>query len=162
MPTIQKVVASLDPDVPISDVGAFANVIAKTFQTRQIALLLVALFSIFALTLSAVGVYGILARLVSLRIRDIGIRIALGAHLTHIIRLAFWQGSKIVLIGLVLGIVIGLILGQFLTSILYGTSSNDPVTVGLVTLVLGVAAFLACLVPTLRAIRIDPITALRE
>jgi putative ABC transport system permease protein len=162
IPTVQKIVSSVDQDVPFSEPGAFASIIDKTFQTRWLTLLLVTLFSFFALTLSAVGLYGVLARLVSLRIRDIGIRIALGARVVHIIRLVFWHGFRIVLVGLALGIVAGLILGQFLTGILYGTSSSDPVAVGLVALVLAVAAFLACLIPTLRATRIDPIRALRE
>jgi putative ABC transport system permease protein len=162
LPVVQKVVSSIDPDVPLSDLNAFEGVISKTFEIRRLALLLVGLFSFFALTSSAVGVYGVLARLVSLRIRDIGIRIALGARVSDVIGLVFLQGLKIVCVGLVFGIVIALVLGRFLTGFVYGISSSEPATVGLVVLVLSVAALLACLLPALRATRINPIVALKE
>ena len=162
LPTVQKVVGSLDPDVPLSASGTLDNLISKSFETRQVTLSIVALFSIFALTLSVVGVYAILARLVSLRTREIGIRMAIGAQIIDIVQIVFWQGIKIVCVGLVLGIVSALILGQFLSSLLYGISSYDPVTIALVIVALAIAAILACLIPTVRAIRINPITALRQ
>jgi ABC-type antimicrobial peptide transport system permease subunit len=127
-----------------------------------VTLLVVALFSAFALILSLIGVYAVLARLVSLRTREIGIRVTLGAQVADVVRIVFGQGIKIVAIGLVLGIVAGLLAGQYLVSLLYGVASYDPVTIGLVMVVLALAATLACLVPTLRAVAINPVTALRE
>jgi putative ABC transport system permease protein len=162
MPAVQKIVAGLDPDVPMSNAGTFDGLVGKSFATREVTLLVVALFSAFALILSLIGVYAVLARLVSLRTREIGIRVTLGAQMADVVRIVFGQGIKIVTIGLVLGIVGGLLAGQYLVSLLYGVSSYDPVTIGLVMMVLALAATLACLIPTLRALRINPITALRE
>ena len=162
MPTVQKLVSDLDPDVPVSNAGTFDGLIGKSFATRQVTLLVVALFSAFALILSLVGVYAVLARLVSLRTREIGIRVTLGAQVADVVRIVFGHGIKIVAIGLILGIAAGLLAGQYLVSLLYGVTSYDPVTVGLVLTILAFASTLACLVPTVRAITINPITALRE
>jgi putative ABC transport system permease protein len=162
MPAVQKIVASMDPDVPVSNAGAFDQLIGKSFATREMTLLVIALFSVFALVLSLIGVYAILARLVSLRTREIGIRVTLGAQVADVVRIVFGQGLKIVAVGLVLGIMVGLLMGQYLVSLLYGVTSYDPVTIGLVTMLLALAATLACLIPTLRAIAINPVTALRE
>ncbi|HEX6565233.1 MAG TPA: ABC transporter permease, partial [Chthoniobacterales bacterium] len=162
MPAVQKIVASMDPDVPLSNAGTFDGLVGKSFATRELTLLVVALFSIFALTLSLVGVYAVLARLVSLRTREIGIRVTLGAQIADVVRIVFGQGIKIVALGLVLGIAGGLLMGQYLVSLLYGITSYDPVTISFVMIILGLAATLACLIPTLRAVRINPITALRE
>jgi predicted permease len=162
MPAVQKIVASLDPDVPLSDSGTLEDLIAKSFETRQVTLLTVALFTLFALTLSTVGVYTILARLVSLRTREIGIRIAVGAQITDVVQIVFGQGIKVVCVGLILGIISALILSQFLSSLLYGIASYDPVTIAFVIVALALAAIAACLIPTVRAIRISPVIALRE
>ena len=162
MPAVQKIVTAMDSDVPVSNAGTFDGLVGKSFATREVTLLVVALFSAFALILSLIGVYAILARLVSLRTREIGIRVTLGAQVADVVRIVFGQGIKIVAIGLVLGIVAGLLAGQYLVSLLYGVASYDPVTIGLVMVVLALAATLACLVPTLRAVAINPVTALRE
>jgi putative ABC transport system permease protein len=162
MPVVQKIVAGLDPDVPMSNAGTFDGLVGKSFATREVTLLVVALFSVFALILSLIGVYAVLARLVSLRTREIGIRVTLGAQVADVVKIVFGQGIKIVAIGLVLGIAVGLLAGQYLVSLLYGITSYDPVTIGLVMMVLALAATLACLIPTLRAVAINPVTALRE
>jgi putative ABC transport system permease protein len=162
MLAVQKIVTATDPDVPVSNAGTFDGLVGKSFSTREVTLLVVALFSSFALILSLIGVYAVLARLVSLRTREIGIRVTLGAQVADVVRIVFGQGIKIVAIGLVLGIVAGLLAGQYLVSLLYGVASYDPVTIGLVTVVLALATTLACLVPTLRAVAINPVTALRE
>ena len=152
----------MDSDVPVSNSGALEDVLAKSFQTRQLTLLVVGLFSGAALILAVVGVYAVLARLDKLRTREIGIRVTLGAQVADVVRIVFGQGIKIVALGLVLGITGGLLMGQYLVSLLYGITSYDPVTIGLVMMVLALAATLACLIPTLRAVAIDPVTALRE
>jgi len=161
-PAVQKIVAGMDSDVPVSNSGALEDVLAKSFQTRQLTLLVVGLFSGAALILAVVGVYAVLARLVRLRTREIGVRVALGAQAVDVVRIVFGQGIKIVAIGLVLGTAAGLLAGQYLVSLLYGVTSYDPVTIGLVMMVLALAATLACLIPTLRAVAINPVTALRE
>jgi putative ABC transport system permease protein len=162
LPAVQKIVASMDPDVPLSNAGTFEGLVGKSFATREITLLVVALFSAFALILSLIGVYAILARSVGLRTREIGIRITLGAQVADVVAIVFGQGVKIVGIGLIFGIAAGLLVGQYLVSLLYEITSYDPMTIGLVTMLLAFASTLACLIPAVRAIRINPITALRE
>jgi putative ABC transport system permease protein len=161
-PAVQKIVAGMDSDVPVSNSGVLEDVVAKSFQTRQLALLVLGLFSGSALILAVVGVYAVLARLVRLRTREIGVRVALGAQVMDVMRIVFWQGTKIVCVGLMLGIVAALILGRFLSSLLFGIATYDPMTLGLVIVALALTAIVACLVPTIRAIRINPVTALRE
>ena len=104
----------------------------------------------------------VLAYLVSQRKRELGVRIALGAQGLNILRLVIGHGFKMVWIGLIIGIAAALVLARFIQGILYGVSSNDPITLGIAVLVLVVAGLLACLLPALRATRTDPIKALRE
>jgi putative ABC transport system permease protein len=162
IPDLRKAVASLDPGVAVTECAALDELIASKYVARRLGVVLVSVFSCAALLLSAVGIYGVLAYSVGQRRREIGVRIALGAQAWNILRLVIGQGFKLVFIGLLVGIVTALAFVRFIDSILYGVSSNDPVSLGLAVLVLGLAALLACLLPALRATRINPITALRE
>jgi predicted permease len=159
---IRDTVASIDPAVPISDVMSYDNVIAEKFVTRRLSAFVVSLFSLAALSLSAVGLYGILAYSVGQRTREIGIRIALGAQGGNVLRLVTQRGLQIAGIGLMAGVAVGLVVAHLMRGLLYGVSPIDPVSFGVSLLCLGIAAILACLLPALRAIRINPITALRE
>jgi putative ABC transport system permease protein len=120
--------------------------------------LLVSLFSGFALFLSAIGLYGVLAYSVNQRRRAIGIRIAVGARSANILQLVVSQGLRLAGIGLVNGIAAALVLSRLMSGILYGVSGNDPVSLMVAVLVLGLAALVACLLPALRAVRIDPVS----
>ena len=162
LPAIRKTIASIDPSVALSEASSFNDWIGVKFTTRRLGALLVGLFSGVALFLSAIGLYGVLAYAVSQRSREIGVRIAVGAQPTNIIRLVMSQGLRIVALGLAIGLCTALLLGQFINSLLYGVSGNDPITLGLAILVLFLAGALACCLPALRAARINPITALRE
>ena len=162
IPAVRQIMASVDPDVPVDRMMNLDELIASRFATRRLGVLLITLFSSFALLLSAVGLYGTLAYWVSLRKREIGVRIALGAHASNILRLVIRQGLKLVCLGLIVGIVSALILVRFIDSILYGVSGSDPAALALAIGVLGLAALLACLLPALRATRINPVTVLRE
>jgi ABC-type antimicrobial peptide transport system permease subunit len=115
-----------------------------------------------ALFLSAIGLYGILAYAVGQRTREIGIRVALGAQPGNILRLITEQGLKIVGVGLVTGIGGALVGTHLIQGALYGVAPIDPISFGVSLVILGIAAVLACLLPALRATRINPITALRE
>lgn len=159
---IRKVVSSIDPDLPLSHVALFDDVIQKSFAARRLSMLVVSLFSGAALLLASVGLYGVLSYSVSLRKREIGVRIALGAQGRNILRLVTIQGFRISMIGLVIGGLGAMSLARFIQGMLYQVPSMDPVTLATVPVVLGVAALLACLLPALRATRIDPIKALRE
>ena len=162
IPVVRKMVAEVDPDVPVDRIMLFDDLIAGKFATRRLGVLLVSVFSGTALFLSAVGLYGVLAYSVAQRRREIGVRIALGAQATNIVRLVIHQGLKLVCVGLAIGIISALLLARLIDSLLYGVSANDPISLALGVTVLGMAAFLACLLPALRATRINPITALRE
>jgi ABC-type antimicrobial peptide transport system permease subunit len=159
---IRDAVASIDPAVPISDVSTYDNVIAEKFVTRRLSAFVVTLFSVAALSLSAVGLYGILAYSVGQRTREIGIRIALGAQGGNVVKLVTQRGLQIVGIGLASGVIVGLVTAHLIQGLLYGVSPIDPISFGVSLLCLGIAALLACLLPALRAIRINPITTLRE
>jgi len=122
----------------------------------------ICLFSGAALFLCAVGLYGVLAYAVAQRTREIGIRIAVGARSVNILQLVVRQGLKLTGIGLIMGVVTALVLARLMRGMLYGVSANDPISLLVAILVLSVAALLACLLPALRATRIDPIAALHE
>jgi putative ABC transport system permease protein len=140
----------------------YDDFIAQKFVTRKLCMMLVAVFSGAALFLSAIALYGILAYAVGQRTRELGIRIALGAQSGNILRLITEQGLKIVGVGLVTGIGGALVGTHLIQGALYGVAPIDPISFGVSVVILGIAAVLACLLPALRAARINPIKALRE
>jgi putative ABC transport system permease protein len=162
IPAVRKIVATLDPDLPLSDVGPYDAQIAKSFTAKRLSLIIVGLFSGVALLLASVGLYAVLSYSVSLRVREIGVRMALGAESSNIIKLVTYQGIRIICVGLIVGMGAGLILGQIIARVLYGVSAADPAALLTGTVVLALAALSACLLPAVRATRIDPIAALRE
>ena len=129
---------------------------------RKLAALLVSIFSGTALLLAAVGLYGVLAYSVTRQTPEIGVRSPVTALRHHIVNLVLKQGFKMVGIGVVAGVLTALVLSQFLGNLLYGVRGNDPITIAASIVVLSFAALVACLLPALRAIRINPVTALRE
>lgn len=159
---VRQAVASVDPTVPVPSLSIFDDQIAQKFVTPRLSVLLVSVFSGAALFLSAIGLYGVLAYSVSQRSRDLGIRIALGAQSSDILALVSRQGLHLVGIGVVIGIGSALLLGRLIENVLYGVSATDPISLAISVFILGLAAFVACLLPALRATRINPITALRE
>lgn len=162
VPAVREAIASIDPGVPIFDVNTYEDVIAQKFVTRRLSMLLVSLLSGAALFLSAIGLYGALAYAVAQRTREIGVRIAVGAQPCDILKLVTEQGVKIVGLGLVVGLMAALILARFVESLLFGVTATDPLSLGAAVFILALATMLACLLPALRATRIDPTRALRE
>jgi putative ABC transport system permease protein len=162
VPALRKAVDTIDPDLPLTNVGPYDDQIAKSFTAKRLSLIIVSLFSGVALLLASIGLYAVLSYSVSLRIREIGVRMALGAEATNILKLVTYQGLRIICVGLIIGVGAGIILGEIIGSVLYGISATDPTALLTGTLVLAAAALLACLLPAFRATRIDPITALRE
>jgi ABC-type antimicrobial peptide transport system permease subunit len=161
-PVVRKLFAAIDPDVLVAEVTTYGDLMGQLSTTRRLGVLLTSLFSSSALFLSSVGLYGVLAYSVSQRAREIGVRIALGAQATNILRLVIQHGLKIFGTGLAIGILATLFLSHYIQSVLFGVSGNDPISFGLAILVLGVTGVMACLLPALRATRTDPIKALRE
>jgi putative ABC transport system permease protein len=159
---LSKLVEDLDPNLPISNVNVFDDLVARAFATKRLATIIVGLFSGAALLLTAVGLYGVLSYSVAQRKREIGVRIALGAQLTNILHLVIKQGLRVVGLGLVIGLATALALSHTITGILYGVSANDFVSIGLSIAILSLVSLIACLLPALRATSIDPLTALPE
>ena len=159
---LTEVVQSFDSGVPLFEVRSMEEAISLRLSTQRLAMTLVGLFSTIALVLAAVGLYGMLAYSVVRRTREIGIRIALGAIRAKIFRLILWNGMSVVGIGLVIGLILAGIVARFLTTSLYGLEPRNPSVVLIVVMTLLGTTFFACWWPARRAMKIDPIVALRE
>ena len=118
-------------------------------------------FSVIALILATVGIFGVISYFVSQRTREVGIRLALGAQRRDILRLILGEGTKLALLGIGIGIAAALLLTRFMAGLLYGVSARDPLTFIAVALVLLAVALVASCIPALRAMRVDPMIALR-
>ena len=159
---LRNAVASLDTELPLFDLQTMEQRTEQSLLNRRSPALLSMSFGVVALLLSAVGIYGVLAYLVTQRRKEIGIRIALGSSSGAIFDLVLREGVLLVGTGLVAGVAGALVLRSSLESQLFGISATDPLVVGAVTLLLGLVALAACALPARRATRIDPIAALAE
>ena len=159
---VRAAVRSVDPEQPISDVRTMDQWISRSLQTRKAPMALLSLFGAVALVLSGIGIYGVLAFGVAQRVREFGIRQALGANSASILTLVLTQGLGTAGIGIVLGLAGSFALGRYLQSLLFGVGAHDAVVfVGVTGLLLAVAA-LACYLPARRATQVDPMVALRQ
>jgi putative ABC transport system permease protein len=161
VPAIQHAVWAVDKDQPIVRVAMASQLVAQSEAQRRFALILFEAFALVALALAAAGIYGVLAGTVTERVREIGVRAALGASRANILGMIVRQGLGLTALGACIGIVAALGLSHLLTSLLFGVSALDPATYAGVTAVLAVVALGACLVPALRAARVDPMETLR-
>ncbi len=152
----------VDPLLPVTSVRPMSEVLAVSLAEQRFNTLLLAIFAGVALLLAAVGLYGVLAFLVTQRTREIGIRVALGAQARDVMRLVLRQGMTLSGIGVVAGICLSLAATRVLAGLLYGISPTDPVTFIALTALLVFVALIACVVPARRAMRVDPIIALRH
>jgi putative ABC transport system permease protein len=159
---VHKTIADIDPTQPIVKVATMDQVIATSTMTRHLALVLFAAFATAALLLAVAGIYGVLAGSVAERTREIGVRSALGAAPRDIVGLVVGQGGRLAAIGIALGLAGSFALTRFLRTFLFGVGPNDPVTLGGVVLLLGLVTLAACLIPAVRAARVDPSWALRS
>ncbi|MGO8790799.1 MAG: ADOP family duplicated permease [Terriglobia bacterium] len=158
---LRKVVSSLDPDVPVSEVQTLGTVVAKSMATPRSTMLLFAIFAALALGLGAVGIYGVISYSVVQRTPEIGIRLALGAQRRDVIRMVMRQGVRVAVLGVGIGMAGALALTRFLSTLLYGVQPADPLTFLVVSLILSGVALLASYIPARRATKVDPIVALR-
>jgi putative ABC transport system permease protein len=137
------------------------QIVANSIAKQRLTMILLSVFSTLALVLSAVGIYGVISYLTSQRTHEIGIRVALGASATDVLRMIVGEGMRIALIGVGIGIAAALGLTRLITKLIYGVGANDPLTfIGVAVLLSGVA-LVACYIPARRAMRVDPIVALR-
>jgi putative ABC transport system permease protein len=159
--TIRQAVRDTDPNQPVSDMQTMDARIAESLGPQRFAANLLAVFAGLAILLTAVGLYGLISYSVAQRTNEIGIRTALGAERSDILRMVLRQGAKLALGGAAAGIVAGLALTRTMQSLLYGVSAADPVSFAGAAILLILVALVACWLPAWRATRIDPVVALR-
>lgn len=161
MGQVRRAVYENDPREIIYNVETMDDVVAGSFAARRLSMILLGAFAGLALILSCVGIYGVISYLVGQRTHEIGVRMALGAQRADVMRLVLSEGSRMALLGIAIGIVASLALTRFMASQLFGVTAHDPLTFAGVAILLMIVAMLACLVPALRAVRVDPMIALR-
>jgi putative ABC transport system permease protein len=159
---IRQTVQSIDKDLPVTDIEAFPEAVGASVAQERFRTLLMSSFSGIALILAGVGIFGVISYSASQRTHEIGIRMALGAQRRAVLRLILGQGTKLALLGLGAGAVAALLLTRLMAGLLYGVSATDPLTFGAVAIVLLGVAVTACYIPARRAMRVDPIVALRH
>jgi putative ABC transport system permease protein len=159
---VTSAIHSIDRDQPVTDVMTMDNLVDTSLSQRRFSMLLLGAFAALALLLAAVGIYSVLAFAVRRRVREIGIRVALGAEVKDILRLIVTEGMKPALIGLLLGVGGALALGRVLANFIYGIAAYDPLTFAAVASLLATVALMASIIPAFRAARIEPTRALRE
>jgi predicted permease len=160
-PTMRETVWGFDRNLAISEVLTMDGVVAGANAQPRFEMLLLSIFAALALALAAVGIYGVMSYSVSRRTHEIGVRLSLGASRTDVLLLVVRQGMMLALGGSIAGIVGALLLSRLMTKLLYGVQPSDPITFAGVAAVLGLVAALACYIPARRAMRVDPMVALR-
>ena len=142
-------------------VQTMESLISDSLAARRFAMILLGAFAALALVLASVGIYGVIAYVVGQRTQEIGIRMALGAQRNDVLRLILWQGARLALLGICIGLVGALALTRLMTNLLYGVSATDPLTFAGLALILAAVAIAACCLPARKAMRVDPMVALR-
>jgi ABC-type antimicrobial peptide transport system permease subunit len=162
VPAVREAVGRFDPAQPIFDVQPLETRIADSIAVERFRAYWIGGFSAIALILVSVGLYGVLARLTALRVKEVGIRIALGAESRQVWTMVLGQGLKWTAAGAGIGLAVSIVAARYLESLLFGIGWSDPLTFGLVPVVLGLVSAIACSVPARRASRIEPADALRS
>jgi putative ABC transport system permease protein len=160
--SITNAIHQIDPDRPVLDVKTMEDVVAESLSPQRFNMLLLAAFAGLALLLAAVGIYSVLAYAVRQRVREIGLRMALGAQIGDVLRLVVVEGMKPTMVGLVIGILGALALGRVVSSMIFGVSTRDVATYASVSVLLVGTALVATLIPAWRATKVDPIRSLRD
>jgi len=159
--SIREAVQRVDSSAVMYEVRPMQDIVTGSVATQRLAMMLLSVFSALALVLSAVGIYGVISYLAEQRTKEIGVRIAMGATNADVLRLVLGEGMRITLIGVAIGMVAALGLTRLITKMIYGVGAMDPITFGGVAILLTGVALLACYIPARRAMRVDPIIALR-
>jgi predicted permease len=158
---VRAAAEKFDPTAVVYGARPMEEIVADSIATKRFSMILLSVFAALALLLSAVGIYGVVSYLVGQRLREIGLRMALGAQRADVLRMVLGEGAKMALIGVGCGLAGALLLTRFIRQLLYGVSATDPITFIGVAAVLTVVALAACYFPARRAMRVDPIVALR-
>jgi putative ABC transport system permease protein len=160
-PAVRDAIREIDQTQPIYDMQPLDQLVAKSLGQRRFTLTLMVLFGVIALVLSAIGIYGVMAFAVTQRTQEIGIRMALGARATDVLKMVVGSGMFLAVIGVAVGLIGAFALTRLMASLLFGVSPTDLMTFGLVTAGLLIVALLACYIPARRATKVDPLVALR-
>jgi putative ABC transport system permease protein len=160
-PAIQAAIREVDKDQPVYQIQTMDELIGSTVGTRRFALTILSIFAVLALVLAVSGIYGVISYSVTQRTQEIGIRMALGAKATDVLRLVLVQFMRLTVVGVALGLVAAYVLTRLMTSLLFGVTATDIRTFVLVPISLLLVALIACLIPARRATRVDPLVALR-
>jgi predicted permease len=159
--SVRRVVAEVEPSIPLDDVKTLSSMIDQTFATRRLTKLLLGGFALIGVILAAVGIYGVMSLHVANRAREFGIRLAIGADPKAVVRLVLREGAVLAALGVVLGIGGAILLTRWMASLLYDVSPTDPVVLVSLPLLLASIALFACWVPARRAAKSDPLAVLR-
>jgi hypothetical protein len=160
-PELRDAVAGLDRTLPVIGLRPMERVIAESVDTRRFAMTILGAFAMLALTLGGIGIYGVLAYAVARRTRELGIRVALGAGRRQLTAIVLAQGLRIVAVGIVVGLAGAVLATRVIRGLLFRVSATDPATYAAIAAVVCAIALVACLVPLWRALRVDPVRALR-
>lgn len=160
-PLVRRVIREVDPQLALFGVEPLEDTVRGTLSQRRYTMLVLAAFAVAALVLAGIGVHGVLSYAVAQRTREIGVRVALGAHAGRVQALVLGDGARLIALGLGLGLLGALALSRVLGTLIFGVTTRDPATFAIVTVLLVVVAFLASWLPARRASRLDPLVALR-
>jgi len=158
----REVVHSIDRNLPLANVNTMDKLVESSVGQRKLSMMLLGLFSLIAVVLASIGIYGVMSYSVTQRSRELGIRMALGAARSRVLGLVVGQGMALASIGVAIGLVAAFALTRFLSNQLFAVGATDPLIFTLVSVLLVGVAFLATLLPAMRATRVDPVVALRE
>ncbi len=161
MATVQQAIWEVNKSASLAQVRTMKQILSELVSRPRFNLLLLSIFSLVAVILATVGVYGVMSYAVTQKTREIGVRLALGAQPSDVRKLIIWQGAQLTIIGVALGLVAAFGLTRLMSSLLYGISVTDPLTFAGVAVLLSVVALLSCYLPALRASKMDPMVSLR-
>jgi putative ABC transport system permease protein len=161
MGSVRHAVEEIDPREVVYNVQTMDEVVSNSFAARRFSMILLGVFAALALLLACVGIYGVISYLVGQRTQEIGVRMALGAQRSDVLRLVIGHGARMALIGVTIGIGAALVLTRLMAHQLFGVSAHDPLTFAGVAMLLIIVAVAACYIPARRAMRVDPMVALR-
>jgi putative ABC transport system permease protein len=161
-PAVRAEIRALDPLAPVTELSTVEAEIGDSLAVRRFQAFLLTLFSGLAVLLAAVGIFGLMAQLVIRRTPEIGLRMAVGATPSDVLRMVLRQGAILAAVGAAAGVAGALVLARVLRTMLYGVTPADPVSYGAAAAVMSAAVLLACAIPALRAARVAPLEALRN